>query len=109
MFVPRPSDGRLVRAPLLEVCPVPGGDWGGGVGVSAVRAALMPRHPIINRRTVSTLVSKSVSVSEEALAHINEIDAELRVPQGSLVDSALRQLAACHLATSPICCAATGI
>ncbi len=53
----------------------------------------MPRHPIINRRNVSKLVPKSVSVSEEALAHINEIGAELRVSQGSLVDSALRHLA----------------
>lgn len=66
---------------------------GGGVSVSPVRAALMPRHPVINRRNVSPLVRKTVVVSEEAIERINEIGAELRVSQGSLVDSALRQLA----------------
>lgn len=54
----------------------------------------MPRHPIINRRNISSLVRKTVLVSEEALERINEIGAALRVSQGSLVDSALRQLAA---------------
>jgi hypothetical protein len=57
----------------------------------------MPRHPVINRRNISSLVRKTLLVSEEALGRINEIGAELRVSQGSLVDTALRQLAGMSL------------
>jgi hypothetical protein len=53
----------------------------------------MPRHPVINRRNISSLVRKTLLVSEEALERVNDIGARLQVSQGSLVDSALRQLA----------------
>jgi hypothetical protein len=53
----------------------------------------MPRHPVINRRNISSLVRKTLLVSEEALERVSDIGARLQVSQGSLVDSALRQLA----------------
>jgi hypothetical protein len=54
----------------------------------------MPSHPVINRRNLSPLVRKTVLVSEAALERINDIGAELHVSQGSLVDTALYELAA---------------
>jgi hypothetical protein len=54
----------------------------------------MPSYPVINRRNISPLVRKTLLVSEEALARINEIGTEMHVTQGSLVDTALRHLSA---------------
>ena len=54
----------------------------------------MPSYPVINRRNISPLVRKTLLVSEEAVERINGIGAELHVSQGSLVDTALRHLAA---------------
>ncbi len=54
----------------------------------------MPAYPVINRRNISTLVRKTLLVSDEALERINEIGTDLHVTQGSLVDTALRHLAA---------------
>lgn len=53
----------------------------------------MPRHPVINRRNISSLARKTLLVSEKALERVNDIGARLQVSQGSLVDSALGQLA----------------
>lgn len=54
----------------------------------------MPSYSVINSRNISTLVRKTVLVSEEAFRRINEIGAEMHVTQGSLIDTALRRLAA---------------
>ncbi len=54
----------------------------------------MPSYPVINRRNISTLVRKTLLVSEEAVKEINDIGAAMHVSQGSLVDTALRYLAA---------------
>ena len=54
----------------------------------------MPSYPVINRRNISTLVRKTLLVSEEAFEQINDIGAAMHVSQGSLVDTALRHLAA---------------
>ncbi len=54
----------------------------------------MPSYPVINRRNISTLVRKTLLVSDEALERINAIGADMHVTQGSLVDTALRHLAA---------------
>ena len=54
----------------------------------------MPAYPVINRRNISPLVRKTLLVSDEALERINEIGAGMHVTQGSLVDTALRHLAA---------------
>ena len=54
----------------------------------------MPSYTVINRRNISPLVRKTLLVSDEAVERINVIGAELHVSQGSLVDTALRQLAA---------------
>jgi hypothetical protein len=54
----------------------------------------MPSYPVINRRNISPLVRKTLLVSDEALERINAIGADMHVTQGSLVDTALRHLAA---------------
>jgi hypothetical protein len=54
----------------------------------------MPTHPVINRRNISPLVRKTLLVSEEAVERINDIGSAMHVSQGSLVDTALRHLAA---------------
>ncbi|MDP8991882.1 MAG: hypothetical protein M3N31_02325 [Actinomycetota bacterium] len=69
----------------------------------------MPRHSVVNRRNLDPLVRKTVLVSEEALERVSEIGAALRVSQGSLIDTALRHLAASATRGSSSCCASTGI
>ena len=54
----------------------------------------MPSYPVINRRNISPLVRKTLLVSDEALARINDIGADMHVTQGSLADTALRHLSA---------------
>jgi len=54
----------------------------------------MPSYSVINRRNISPLVRKTLLVSDEALERINAIGAGMHVTQGSLVDTALRHLAA---------------
>ena len=53
----------------------------------------MPRHPVVNRRNVAPLVRKPVSVTEDGYARAAALAAELEVSIGSLVDTALRELA----------------
>ena len=54
----------------------------------------MPAYPVVNRRNISTLVRRSLHASDEAVQLVNEVGARLHVSQGSLVDTALRHLAA---------------
>lgn len=53
----------------------------------------MPRHPVVNRRNLSPFVRKLVSVTEEAYDEATHLAAALEVSTGSIVDTALRQLA----------------
>lgn len=53
----------------------------------------MPRHPVVNRRNLSPFVRKLVSVTEEAYDQAAQLAAALEVSTGSIVDTALRQLA----------------
>jgi hypothetical protein len=53
----------------------------------------MPRHPVVNRRNLSPFVRKLVSVTEEAYGEAAQLAAALEVSTGSIVDTALRQLA----------------
>ena len=53
----------------------------------------MPSYPAINRRNINPLVPKTLHVSKDTLSLIREIGAQMHVTQGSLVDTALRQLA----------------
>jgi hypothetical protein len=53
----------------------------------------MPRHPVVNRRNLSPFVRKLVSVTEEAYDQATQLAAALEVSTGSIVDTALRQLA----------------
>ncbi|MGH2690621.1 MAG: hypothetical protein ACRDKW_17705 [Actinomycetota bacterium] len=53
----------------------------------------MPRHPVVNRRNISPLVRKFISVTEEGYAQAAQLASELEVSTGSVVDTALRQLA----------------
>ena len=55
----------------------------------------MPRHAIFNRRDFeSPLVRKTVLVSEEGLEGAAKVAERLSVSQGSVIDTALRHLAA---------------
>lgn len=53
----------------------------------------MPRHSVVNRRNLSPFVRKLVSVTEEAYEGAAQLAAALEVSTGSIVDTALRQLA----------------
>ena len=53
----------------------------------------MPRHSVVNRRNLSPFVRKLVSVTEEAYEKTTQLAAALEVSTGSVVDTALRQLA----------------
>jgi hypothetical protein len=53
----------------------------------------MPRHPVVNGRNLSPFVRKLVSVTEEAYDQAAQLAAALEVSTGSIVDTALRQLA----------------
>lgn len=53
----------------------------------------MPRNPIVNRRNVSDLRRRTVSVSDDAHDQIAALAAKLHVSQGSLIDTAMRELA----------------
>jgi hypothetical protein len=53
----------------------------------------MPRHPVVNRRNLSPFVQKFISVTEEGYAAATQLAALLEVSTGSVVDTALRQLA----------------
>ena len=53
----------------------------------------MPRHPVVNRRNLSPFVRKLISVTEEAYDQATQLAASLEVSTGSIVDTALRQLA----------------
>ena len=53
----------------------------------------MPRHPVVNRRNLTPFVRKLVSVTDEAYDQVTQLAAALEVSTGSIVDTALRQLA----------------
>jgi hypothetical protein len=55
----------------------------------------MPRHSVINRRNVASKLSRhTIHVSADALKAVTELAAQLSVSQGSVIDTALRELAA---------------
>ena len=53
----------------------------------------MPRNPIVNRRNLSDLKRRTVSISDDAHNSVKDLAAKLHVSQGSLMDAALRELA----------------
>ncbi len=53
----------------------------------------MPRNPVVNRRNVSDLRRRTVSVSDQAHDQIKALATKLHVSQGSLIDTAMRELA----------------
>lgn len=60
----------------------------------------MPRNPVVNRRNLeSPLRQRSLEISDEARAQLRGTAAKLSVSQGSLVDTAVRELMALPLET----------
>lgn len=53
----------------------------------------MPRNPVVNRRNVTTLKQRSLSVSDSAVDALQEIAKKLHVSQGSVFDTALKKFA----------------
>lgn len=60
----------------------------------------MPRNKIVNRRNVTDLKRRTVSISDDAHDAIRTLAAKLHVSQGSLMDAALREFA--HLQADDI-------
>lgn len=53
----------------------------------------MPRNPVVNRRNITSLKQRSLSVSDDAVDALKAIATALHVSQGSVFDTALRVLA----------------
>ena len=49
----------------------------------------MPRNKVINRRNITSLKQRSLSVSDAAVAMLQNLAAQLNVSQGSMFDTAL--------------------
>lgn len=54
----------------------------------------MPRSKVINRRNISQLSQRKISVSDEAMTTLAEIASRLHVSQGSIADMAIKELRA---------------
>jgi hypothetical protein len=53
----------------------------------------VPRNPVVNRRNVTPLKQRSLSISDAAGDALTGLAKALHVSQGSLADTALRHLA----------------
>jgi hypothetical protein len=53
----------------------------------------MPRNPVINRNDVDPLKPRKVALTDDGMARLKAIAAQLHVSQGSIVDAMIREAA----------------